>query len=122
METKKIQTFTDLVSWQEAHQLLLTIYRVTRAFPKEELFILVSQMRRCALSISSNIAEGFSRKTMNDKLHFYTMAQGSTTELQNQLIASRDLGYINQTVFDQITEQTVVVRKLLHGLMRSIRG
>ena len=122
MRTGKVQSFTDLNAWQEAHRLLLLTYRYTKLFPKDEQFILVSQMRRCALSISSNIAEGFGRKTAKDKLRFYTIAQGSTTELQNQLLASRDLAYLSSEDFAIVAAQTVTVRKLIHGLMRSLQA
>ena len=119
--TEKITSFTQLVAWQKGHQLLLEIYRVTKIFPKEEVFVLVPQMRRCTLSITSNLAEGFSRSTLKDKNHFYMMAQSSATELQNQLLASRDLGYISNAEFQKLALQTVEVRKLIHGLMRSLQ-
>jgi four helix bundle protein len=115
----KIQSFTDLIAWQEAHKLVLQVYKQTKKFPKEELFALVSQMRRAVISISSNIAEGFSRKTIKDKNNFYSMAQGSLTELQNQLLASRDIGYMDQESFCKIADQTVVVHKLINGLLKS---
>ena len=82
-ELKKIRSFTDLVAWQEGHKLVLKIYDITKDFPKDELFALNIQMKRCAVSITSNIAEGFSRKSPKEKIQFYAISLGSTTELQN---------------------------------------
>ncbi|KKR76512.1 MAG: hypothetical protein UU21_C0008G0019 [Candidatus Levybacteria bacterium GW2011_GWA2_40_8] len=86
----KIQSFTDLEVWKQAHKLVIEIYRVTKKFPKEERYSLVDQMRRAAISITSNIAEGFSRQGKKEKLQFYFMARGSLTELQNQLLVARN--------------------------------
>ncbi|OGH44331.1 MAG: hypothetical protein A3I49_00860 [Candidatus Levybacteria bacterium RIFCSPLOWO2_02_FULL_37_11] len=114
----KIKSFTDLNAWKEAHKLVLMIYKLTDDFPKKETLALTSQMRRAAISISSNIAEGFSRKTNKDKTQFYSMSQGSLTELQNQLLIARDVKYIGAQKFKEIAEQTVTVNKLLNGLKR----
>jgi len=116
---KKIKFFTDLHTWQKGHKLILMIYEITKDFPREELFGLVSQMRRATISITSNIAEGFSRNTLKDKRQFYVMAQGSLTELQNQLIIARDVGYLSREKFNEITEKTIVVHKLITGLRKS---
>src|SRR3989344_5276169 len=89
----KIQSFTDLEAWKRGHALTLEIYKITKTFPKEELFGLTSQIRRSALSITSNIAEGFSRKSSKEKIQFYFIALGSTTELQNQLLLSRYIAF-----------------------------
>lgn len=118
MRDGKITSFTDLYAWQEGHKLVLQIYKITDSFPSKEQFGLTSQMRRAALSITSNIAEGFSRGTVNDKVHFYLIAQGSLTELQNQLIVARDIGYLGREDFKLIADQTVVVNKLISGLRR----
>jgi four helix bundle protein len=118
MEKKKIKSFTDLKAWEEAHKLVLMIYRVTEEFPKKEIFCLVSQMRRSAISISSNIAEGFSRNTSGDKCQFYAIALGSLTELQNQLLVARDVKYIDKNEFIKTANQTVSVAKLINGLKR----
>ena len=117
----KIKEFTDLFAWQEAHNLVLMIYKITAAFPKEEIFGLVSQMRRSALSITSNIAEGFSRNTFPDKIHFYVMALGSLTESQNQLVISRDLEYISKDEFQELARQTIILSKMINGLTRYLR-
>lgn len=114
----KIKSFTDLFAWQEAHKMILLIYKATDTFPNKETFGLTNQMRRCAVSISSNIAEGFSRTTNKDKYQFYSVAQGSLTELQNQLLIARDVGYLDKENFKNIAEQSVVVNKLLNGLKK----
>ncbi|MDD2822452.1 MAG: four helix bundle protein [Candidatus Daviesbacteria bacterium] len=119
MENNKIKSFTDLIAWQESHQLVLIIYKMLKTFPKEEVFALTDQMRRCSISISSNIAEGFSRQGKKEKMQFYYMAKGSLTELQNQLLVSRDVGYISKEKFTEIADQTVLVHKLLNGLLKS---
>lgn len=117
----KIKSFTDLNAWREGHQLVLHIYKITKLFPADEKIGLSSQMRRCAVSITSNIAEGFSRKTNKEKAQFFYTALGSITELQNQLLIARDITYISPLVFKNIAEMTVTVNKLTNGLIKSSR-
>jgi len=117
----KIQSFTDLKVWQEAHKLVLLVYKLTKNFPREEIFGLVSQTRRAAVSITSNIAEGFSRQSYKEKLQFYYIALGSLTELQNQLLLAKDLNYLKQKEFDEFTEQTTSVHKLLNSFVSKTR-
>jgi len=117
-ESRKIKSFTDLDAWKEGHKLVLLVYRVTKTFPKDEVFGLVSQMRRCAVSITSNIAEGFSRQSYKEKVQFYSMTQGSVTELQNQLVVARDVGYITKEEFQEIAGQSVKVHKIVNGLIK----
>src|SRR5574340_832310 len=121
MENKKfkIRSFTSLDAWKEGHKLVLMVYKLTKSFPKEELFCLIAQLRRAVISITSNIAEGFSRQSYKDKIHFYYMALGSLTEVQNQILASRDLNYCTKEEFYKIAEQTVKVSKILNGLIKS---
>lgn len=116
----KINNFTDLISWKETHSLVIEIYKVTKKFPKEERYGLTDQIRRCAVSISSNIAEGFSRKGKKEKIQFYYLSKGSLTELQNQLLISKDVGYLSKEIFKEIAEKTVVVHKLINGSIRSL--
>jgi len=118
MKEEKIKSFTDLRAWREAHKLVLMIYKLTDKFPKSEIFGLVSQMRRSAVSISSNIAEGFGRNTTKEKYQFYCIASSSLIELQNQLIISRDVNYIDNKEFQELAEQTVTVAKIISGLKR----
>lgn len=114
-----IKSFTDLNAWIEGHKLVLMIYNMTKLFPKEEMFGLVSQMRRCAVSITSNIAEGFSRRSYKEKIQFYSVSQGSVTELQNQLLVARDVGFIGKEKFQEIALQSVTVHKIINGLIKS---
>ena len=115
----KIKSFTDLNAWKEGHKLVLMIYKMTEKFPQKETFALTNQLRRCAVSITSNIAEGFSRSSSKDKQHFYTMSATSLAELQNQFLIARDLGYVQENNFKKFTEQSAVVGKLVSGLTRS---
>jgi len=87
------KSFKDLIVWQKAHQWVLEIYHFTNSFPSEEQFGLTSQLRRAAISIPANIAEGFKRKGNPDKARFYNIAQGSIEECRYYLILARDLGY-----------------------------
>lgn len=118
----KIRSFTDLEAWQEAHKLVLKIYKLTGKFPKEERFGLVDQIRRAAVSISSNIAEGFSRHTDLDKKRFYYQSLGSLTELQNQLLVARDVGYISKKQFDEVANRTISVSKLTNALIKYLKA
>ena len=120
-QESSIKSFTDLTTWQKGHELVIRIYKMTANFPSAEHFGLVSQMRRAAVSITSNIAEGFSRDSYADKKHFYIMAHGSLTELQNQLLISRDVDLIQPDMFDNIAEMTVAVHKMLTGLIKSTK-
>ncbi|MBI2474270.1 MAG: four helix bundle protein [Candidatus Taylorbacteria bacterium] len=113
--TQKIKKFTDLLAWQESHKLVLKVYGLK--FPKEEMFGLVSQMRRAAISITSNIAEGFGRQGFSEKVQFYYLSRGSLTELKKQLIASRDIGFISSTDFRILDEQMKLAHRLLQGLI-----
>lgn len=94
------------------------IYKATKDFPKEELFGLVIQMRHCVVSITSNIAEGFSRQSYKEKVQFYSISLGSVTELQNQLLVARDIGYLPKELFRQIAELSVKVHKITNGLIK----
>ena len=118
----KISSFTQLIAWQKAHKLVLFIYKITKDFPDEEKFGLVSQMRRASVSISSNIAEGFARKSKKDKDQFYIFSKTSNLELQNQLLISRDLRFINKMIFEQGADLSVEVGRLLGGLIKSSRN
>ena len=121
-ESGKIKSFTDLNAWKEGHRLVLMIYNITKQFPKEEMFGLISQIRRCAVSITSNIAEGFSRLSYKEKARFYSISLGSTTELQNQLLIAKDVNYITKEQFQNIAKQSVKVHKIINGLIRSSKN
>lgn len=113
----KIYTFTDLIVWQESHKLVLMIYTVTKKFPKEEIFGLTSQMRRAAVSITSNIAEGFGRRSKKEKSQFYTIARGSLVELESQLLVARDVAYITVSDFEDIRRQVISSHQLLNAFI-----
>ena len=118
----KIENFTDLDAWKESHKLVILIYKITNNFPKDELFSLTNQIKRAAVSISSNIAEGFSRYSKNEKRQFYAIAKGSLTEVENQLIIARDVGYIPNEQYEEIFLQTINVGKLISSLLRYINS
>lgn len=117
----EIRIFQDLEVWREGHAFVLVVYSATEAYPVGERFGLVSQMRRAAVSITSNIAEGFSRFSYKDKIRFYSMAHSSLTELQNQLLISKDVRYLGVEQFGSLWNQSVTVQKLLNGLLRASR-
>ena len=118
----KIVSFTDLEAWREAHKLVLMIYQTTKSFPKEEQFGLTSQIRRAAISVSSNIAEGFSRRSSLEKKQFYYQALGSLTETQNQLLVARDVGFASNDEFKKMADQSVAVGKLINGLIKYVKN
>ena len=118
----KIKTFTDLKTWQEGHALALLVYKCTKKFPREELYSLVDQMRRATTSVTSNIAEGFGRHGYREKTQFFYIAQGSLTELKNQLLLSRDIGYLTQSEYIQIVNQADRAHQLLQGLITKTKS
>ncbi len=113
----KIIHFQQLEAWQEAHKLVLMVYQVTKGFPGEERYGLVAQMRRAAVSIPANIAEGFKRRGIQDKVRFYNIAEGSLEELKYFFILSKDLGYLTSS--DDLMAQSETVGRLLNGLIAS---
>jgi four helix bundle protein len=121
MEKQKIIQFTDLKAWQKSHLLVLSIYQNVKIFPKEELFSLTDQMKRAAISITSNIAEGFGRRSYKEKARFYYLAQGSLTELKNQIITAKDIGYLDAENYKKLFDQANIAHQLLQGLTVSTR-
>jgi four helix bundle protein len=118
---EKIQSFTGLIAWKEAHKLVIMIYRTTKDFPREEAFGLTNQLRRAAVSITSNLAEGFSRKSYAEKLQFYCVSLSSLTEVQNQLLIAKDVEYMFSDNFEKLAHQSVVVSKLINGLIKKTK-
>ena len=116
----KIDRFEQLKAWQEGHKLVLMIYRLTKDFPGEEKFGLVSQMRRAAVSVPANIAAGFKRFGLQDKCRFYNIAEGSLEELKYYLILAKDLAYISSN--DALIAQAKTVGRPLRGLITSTRS
>ena len=95
MQRQPARNFQDLVVWQKAHQFVLSVYRISKAFPREEIYGLTSQLRRAAISVPANIAEGFKKKGRLDKVRFMNIAQGSLEECRYYLILGNDLEYAN---------------------------
>lgn len=112
-----INSFTNLIIWQKSHKLVLEIYKNTKNFPKEEMFGVTSQIRRCSVSITSNIAEGFGRRSTKEKIRFFFISKGSLLELQNQLIISKDLKYLDENSFNLMYNQPVEIHKMLNSLI-----
>lgn len=108
-----IQSFNEIIAWQKAHALTLSIYQATTLFPKNEEFNLISQIRRCAVSIPSNIAEGFARKSLKDSKRFYIIAEGSLEELKYQILLSKDLNYITVPHYETLLTCMEEVGRLL---------
>jgi four helix bundle protein len=113
--------FTDLRVWQESHFLSLEIYKLTKEFPEEEAYGLSSQLRRAAVSVTSNIAEGFNRFSKKEKIQFYSIALGSVSEVHSQTILAKDLHYISDTDFKTAEEQIEIIHKALAALIKSLR-
>ncbi|MEI6528537.1 MAG: four helix bundle protein [bacterium] len=116
--SEKIRNFTDLNAWKESHKLVLEIYRITKNFPREEIFGLTSQMRRAAVSVTSNIAEGFGRYSGKEQVQFFYISFGSLTELKNQIIISKDIKYISETEYRHIDDLITCSQKIISGLIK----
>lgn len=116
-----IATFQDILAWKKAHKLALLVYKITDSFPRCEEFGLKSQIRRAAVSIPSNIAEGFKRKSKADSVHFYNIAEASLEEVKYQLLLSRDLKYISDCDHKNIDDLANEVGKMLFGWLKSQR-
>lgn len=111
-----------MIVWQKGHELVLDIYKQTKNFPKDELFGLVSQMRRSAASITANIAEGFGRTSLLDKIRFYNIALGSSAELLDQLLISKDIGYITQENFETLNKKLNFTSILINKCIKKIKS
>jgi len=122
MKGSSIKNFYDLDAWKEGHLLTLNIYKITKNFPADELYGIVSQIRRAASSITANIAEGFARYHYKDKVKFYYNSRGSVAEVQNFLILARDLNYVNVKTCEELEVLADNVAKLINGLIRSIEN
>jgi len=114
-----ITTFRDLMVWQKAHELVLYIYRTTAAFPTEEKYGLVSQMRRAASSVAINIVEGFRRVSAKESIRFYDISNASLEELRYEAQLAFDLGYIVDKEFRVATQKLEEVSKMLNSWIRS---
>lgn len=119
---QKITSFEQLTVWQEAQNLAVQIYTTTSRFPREELFGITSQIRRAVSSVSANIAEGFGRNTVNDKLHFLAIAYGSLLETKNFLYLAERLNYIDNAELEPLLTQSTSCQKLLNAFKRSMQA
>ena len=116
----KVRTHRDLDVWKKSIDLVTLIYKHTADNPKEEMYGLTSQIRRCAVSIPSNIAEGSARTTKKDFSHFLAIALGSAAELETQLIIYRNLGFLQDAVLDDLVLELTSIRRMTLGLRKSI--
>ncbi len=116
----KVKSYTELLVWQKAVDLVVAVYEMTARFPKEEVYGLTSQMRRAAVSIPSNIAEGQGRHTTREFLHFLSIAHGSLQEMETQTFIAERLKYLGQQERLKVVESSGEVARLIRGLCRSL--
>lgn len=116
-----MENFKRLEVWLKAHLLVLEIYKVTKTFPDSEKFCLVNQMRRAAISVAANIAEGSKRNTLKDKRHFLIIAQTSLEELKYYFLLSYDLKYINKNKGETLTNKAREIGRMMTGLSKNLR-
>jgi len=119
--SNKINTYKDLIVWQKAIELVSDVYSITKTFPSEEKFGIVSQLNRAAVSIPSNIAEGWGRESSKNYLQFLRIARGSIMELETLIIISKNLGYIEKEKQELIANRAEEVSKILQGLIKGIQ-
>lgn len=117
-----IISFKDLIVWQKSHAFVLEIYRISSLFPREETYALTSQVKRAAVSIPANIAEGFSKKTLPNKLNYISHSEGSLQEVKYYLILAKDLDYINNATFENTVILCEEIGKLLNGYIKTIKN
>ncbi len=115
-----MRNFRDLSIWTKSHLFTLKIYSTTKQFPRQEIVGLISQMRRSASSIPTNIAEGCGRNSNPDFKRFLVMASGSSSELEYQLILSKDLEYISESSFKELESEVIEIRKMIHSFIKNI--
>ncbi len=114
--------FKTLRVWETFHEITLNVYKITRQFPPEELYGLTSQMRRSAASVPTNIAEGCGRNTDPDLAKFLTIAMGSASEVEYQLLLSKDLEYIRLNEYQNVTENLIASKKMLNAFLKKVRA
>ena len=117
-----MKNFRDLRVWQEAHLLTLESYRVTANFPKQEIYGLTGQIRRCAASVAANIAEGCGKRGNAEFQRFLNIATGSASELEYHFLLARDLGYIDELSHKDLNRATVDLKKMLTALVRKVES
>jgi four helix bundle protein len=112
---EKTNSFKDLIAWQKAHLFVLSIYKVSKSFPNDELYALTSQIRRAAVSVAANIAEGYKKKTLPNKINFLNISEGSLEEIKYYIILANDLEYISTHSHDLLMKEAEEVGKLISG-------
>jgi four helix bundle protein len=117
-----LKNYKELKVWQKSYQLCLKLYGITKVFPREELYGLTSQVRRSAVSVPSNIAEGYGRKTTPEYMRSLHIAYGSNCELETQVLLSRDLGYIKDEDANKVLVEIGEVERMLKALIRSLES
>lgn len=120
MENSKIQSYKDLIMWQKAKDFAVHVYRATYEFPKEERYGITNQLRRASVSIASNIAEGFRRKSPKEKVQFLRVAYGSSAEVETQLIIARDLGYIKEDYYGRLIGELEEIMKIVNVVIHRL--
>jgi four helix bundle protein len=116
----RLKDFRDLHVWNRSHQLTLAVYTATLKFPREELYGLTSQIRRCAVSVGANIAEGCGKLGNNEFQRFLQIASGSASELDYELLLAKDLGYLTVTDCSRIADELLQIRKMLTSLLKKV--
>jgi four helix bundle protein len=117
-----LESYRELKVWQKAIDLVVACYNLTKSFPKDEIYGLTSQLRRAAVSVPANIAEGYGRGSRKEYLQFLTVAQGSLKEVETHIIIAQRLGYVVQLRADSVLTLTEEVGKMLGGLIRTLRA
>ncbi len=117
-----MQNYRDLVVWKKSIELVKHIYAASAKFPKDQLYVLTSQLQRSALSVPSNIAEGRSRHSEKEFVYYLNVAKGSLAEVETQIIVSTEVGYMNKTEQSALLDETNEIGKMLHGLINSLRS
>jgi four helix bundle protein len=115
-----MRDFRKIQVWQKSHELTLQLYKITSAFPREELYGLTSQIRRGSASIPSNIAEGCGRNTQTELARFVQIASGSASELDYHLLLARNLGFINQEIYVELGNKVAEIKRMLHGFEKTV--
>lgn len=116
-----VQHYRQLIAWQKGMSLVKSVYEISAAFPKEEIYGLTSQIRRAAVSVPSNIAEGQGRNSTREFLHHLSIAYGSLMEVETQILIAGELRYLGVAEIDLVIEQTAETGRVINGLMKSLR-
>ena len=117
----QIKSFEDLLVWQKAHKIVLSIYKLLEKFPKEEKYRIIDQLVRAVISIPTNISEGFGRYTSKDYIHFLIISRGSVSEVKYLILLSKDLKYITEIEYQELNNELSEIGKMLNGLIYSLR-